>query len=227
MLKVDDSPAFEPKTALSNGMRPEDSNPDHRLRRPRSSTELPAQPFHSSRENYVAAPHAVCTRGGGSSVGRAPGRGPGGRGFESRPPPFALPGPVAQRTSAAFEAARGGSTPPGPPLQPRELEVVRDRSEERRGGELGGLDLERELVQLLPCGIRDRRRSTRRRRSGPSPRRARPAHGERHGLRRRDLRALVRCEGVGEDGPDRGKTLRRDHVLSTTARPRPPPAPAG
>ena len=34
-------------------------------------------------------------RGGGSSAGRAPGCGPGGRGFESRPPPF---GPVAQRT---------------------------------------------------------------------------------------------------------------------------------
>jgi hypothetical protein len=33
-------------------------------------------------------------RGGGSSVGRAPGCGPGGRGFESHPPPF---GPVAQR----------------------------------------------------------------------------------------------------------------------------------
>jgi hypothetical protein len=33
-------------------------------------------------------------RGGGSSVGRAPGCGPGGRGFESHPPPL---GPVAQR----------------------------------------------------------------------------------------------------------------------------------
>src|SRR6266542_6460738 len=35
-------------------------------------------------------------RGGGSSVGRAPGCGPGGRGFESHPPP-SEPGPVAQR----------------------------------------------------------------------------------------------------------------------------------
>ena len=32
----------------------------------------------------------LCRRGGGSSVGRAPGCGPGGRGFESRPPPLAL-----------------------------------------------------------------------------------------------------------------------------------------
>ena len=38
-------------------------------------------------------------RGGGSSVGRAPGCGPGGRGFESRPPPSEQTrGPVAQRT---------------------------------------------------------------------------------------------------------------------------------
>jgi hypothetical protein len=37
------------------------------------------------------------TRGGGSSVGRAPGCGPGGRGFKSRPPPLVQPGPVAQR----------------------------------------------------------------------------------------------------------------------------------
>src|SRR5262249_12711747 len=29
----------------------------------------------------------LCAPGGGSSVGRAPGCGPGGRGFESRPPP--------------------------------------------------------------------------------------------------------------------------------------------
>src|SRR5689334_1371026 len=29
----------------------------------------------------------LCALGGGSSVGRAPGCGPGGRGFESRPPP--------------------------------------------------------------------------------------------------------------------------------------------
>src|SRR6478735_6924636 len=29
----------------------------------------------------------LCRLGGGSSVGRAPGCGPGGRGFESRPPP--------------------------------------------------------------------------------------------------------------------------------------------
>ena len=37
-------------------------------------------------------------RGGGSSVGRAPGCGPGGRGFESRPPPSRVPG---RRTPAA------------------------------------------------------------------------------------------------------------------------------
>src|SRR5689334_1036844 len=30
----------------------------------------------------------LCRLGGGSSVGRAPGCGPGGRGFESRPPPL-------------------------------------------------------------------------------------------------------------------------------------------
>src|SRR5687768_2479630 len=35
-------------------------------------------------------------RGGGSSVGRAPGCGPGGRGFKSRPPPLVRQGPVAQ-----------------------------------------------------------------------------------------------------------------------------------
>ena len=50
------------------------------------------------------------TRGGGSSAGRAPGCGPGGRGFESRPPPW--PRSSADR-AAAFEAACGGSTPPG------------------------------------------------------------------------------------------------------------------
>jgi hypothetical protein len=32
--------------------------------------------------------YPVCARGGGSSVGRAPGCGPGGRGFESPPPPL-------------------------------------------------------------------------------------------------------------------------------------------
>src|SRR5262245_50702850 len=32
----------------------------------------------------------LCRLGGGSSVGRAPGCGPGGRGFESRPPPLRI-----------------------------------------------------------------------------------------------------------------------------------------
>ena len=36
------------------------------------------------------ASYPVSARGGGSSVGRAPGCGPGGRGFESPPPPLAL-----------------------------------------------------------------------------------------------------------------------------------------
>src|SRR3954470_25033072 len=35
------------------------------------------------------ASYPVLARGGGSSVGRAPGCGPGGRGFESPPPPLA------------------------------------------------------------------------------------------------------------------------------------------
>src|SRR5215203_6000292 len=37
-------------------------------------------------------PLSCSRRGGGSSVGRAPGCGPGGRGFESRSPPLTRPG---------------------------------------------------------------------------------------------------------------------------------------
>ena len=41
-----------------------------------------------STQGYPAPTRAtLCPLGGGSSVGRAPGCGPGGRGFESRPPP--------------------------------------------------------------------------------------------------------------------------------------------
>jgi hypothetical protein len=36
-------------------------------------------------------PATLSSLGGGSSVGRAPGCGPGGRGFESRPPPSRKP----------------------------------------------------------------------------------------------------------------------------------------
>ena len=36
----------------------------------------------------LASGYPASARGGGSSAGRAPGRGPGGRGFESRPPPL-------------------------------------------------------------------------------------------------------------------------------------------
>ncbi len=54
-------------------------------------------------------------RGGRSSIGRAPGCGPGGCGFESHRSP--LGSPQWPRSSAdraaAFEAACGGSTPPG------------------------------------------------------------------------------------------------------------------
>jgi GAF domain-containing protein len=44
----------------------------------------------------------VFARGGGSSAGRAPGCGPGGRGFESRPPPWlrTLPSPILQTVTA-------------------------------------------------------------------------------------------------------------------------------
>src|SRR6476469_7851713 len=95
----------------------------------------------------------LCRLGGGSSVGRAPGCGPGGRGFESRPPPMlverrALPGPVAQRTERQPSKLRAVvRLHPGPSFLRRELEVLRDRGEERRGGELRGLDLEREHVE--------------------------------------------------------------------------------
>ena len=79
------------------------------------------RPRHSPRRRCAARQAAILRlqRGGGSSAGRAPGCGPGGRGFESRPPPLRhatleRSGPVAQRSRAAgFEPACGGSTPPG------------------------------------------------------------------------------------------------------------------
>ena len=56
-----------------------------------------AAALHSRRATVSSSRAILSLRGGGSSVGRAPGCGPGGRGFESRPPPLDLTkGPVAQ-----------------------------------------------------------------------------------------------------------------------------------
>src|SRR5687767_5950591 len=49
------------------------------------------------RISATAAGYTADARGGGSSVGRAPGCGPGGRGFESRPPPSARPAANVRR----------------------------------------------------------------------------------------------------------------------------------
>src|SRR5205807_4832191 len=50
---------------------------------------VPGRPGEAARgEDLQGAAILSPLRGGGSSVGRAPGCGPGGRGFESRPPPF-------------------------------------------------------------------------------------------------------------------------------------------
>src|SRR5207244_1473668 len=49
---------------------------------------VPGRPGEAARgEDLQGAAILSPLRGGGSSVGRAPGCGPGGRGFESRPPP--------------------------------------------------------------------------------------------------------------------------------------------
>ena len=61
---------------------------------------VPGRPREPSRREDAHAARLSCPpRGGGSSVGRAPGCGPGGRGFESRPPPC--------RREAAKSASRG------------------------------------------------------------------------------------------------------------------------
>src|SRR6478735_5373143 len=52
----------------------------------------------------------LCRLGGGSSVGRAPGCGPGGRGFESRPPP-SLSERLERVARAANNAAREEGSP--------------------------------------------------------------------------------------------------------------------
>ena len=69
--------------------------------------------YWSAPSRVIGRPGLDCpVRGGGSSVGRAPGCGPGGRGFESPPPPL-VAGPCSSADrAAAFEAACGGSTPP-------------------------------------------------------------------------------------------------------------------
>ena len=77
-------------------------------------------------------------RGGGSSAGRAPGCGPGGRGFESRPPPLSPIYPLAARPrssadrAAGFEPACGGSTPPGAILQLLGMRRARSPTRDRR-----------------------------------------------------------------------------------------------
>src|SRR3954453_3516514 len=77
---------------------------------------------------------SLVRRGGGSSVGRAPGCGPGGRGFESRPPPTLvkvlasrpLPGP-AWALLTDVEYADGGFAPGAPRDDVEALVVVGDR----------------------------------------------------------------------------------------------------
>src|SRR5206468_2010068 len=89
---------------------------DHRRRdRPARRERPPRRPHDPDpgrprrRLTFEVRALSFPRRGGGSSVGRAPGCGPGGRGFESRPPPF-LP--------AALLASRGGG----------DAETLRERS---------------------------------------------------------------------------------------------------
>jgi hypothetical protein len=118
--------------------------------------------------------------GGGSSVGRAPGCGPGGRGFESRPPP--LHGPVAQRTERQPSKLRAVvRLHPGPFF-------------EARSG------LEGRRLRALPLGRALRRNGGR----GAARRSVEHAHDVR--VRVRDVdgsRLLVHCDsagaGAGED----------------------------
>src|SRR4051812_22492755 len=81
-------------------------------------------------------------RGGGSSVGRAPGCGPGGRGFESRPPPSILVKVLASRPLPGPAWAElddveylGGRLPEAVGSEPRQdveaLAVVGDRVDAR------------------------------------------------------------------------------------------------
>ena len=60
-------------------------------RAPASSFSRRRHPAPPSRRESERRPAILHARGGGSSAGRAPGCGPGGRGFESRPPPSRLP----------------------------------------------------------------------------------------------------------------------------------------
>src|SRR4051794_11683408 len=86
-------------------------------------------------------------RGGGSSVGRAPGCGPGGRGFESRPPPTLvkvlasrpLPGPAWTELDDV-EYADGGFSAGTPRDDVEALVVVGDR-------------VDGQVLELLP-GVR-------------------------------------------------------------------------
>ena len=66
-----------------------------RARRRRRATPAAPTPVLRRRPGYP-----VEERGGGSSVGRAPGCGPGGRGFESHPPPSRSGRAVGRRSSA-------------------------------------------------------------------------------------------------------------------------------
>src|SRR3989440_4687457 len=68
---------------------------------------VPGRPGEATRgEDLQGAAILSPLRGGGSSVGRAPGCGPGGRGFESRPPPS----PERARPSRFRLAARPHSS---------------------------------------------------------------------------------------------------------------------
>src|SRR5438067_10821550 len=69
---------------------------------------VPGRPGEAARGKRLQdAATLPLLRGGGSSVGRAPGCGPGGRGFESRPPPFVSATTVAGDVQFQSVARRG------------------------------------------------------------------------------------------------------------------------
>src|SRR5262245_10166376 len=94
-----------------------------------------------AQRGYLGWFHAtLCRLGGGSSVGRAPGCGPGGRGFESRPPPFWLShagaGCVYATGSVATRWLQLKTL--GPPTSPR-APSASEPTERARGSHWGGV----------------------------------------------------------------------------------------
>ena len=72
---------------------------------PRCSSRCRTSSSISTRRRSADARVPCRRHGGGSSVGRAPGCGPGGRGFKSRPPPsFAVVRPARDNTAMAEDA---------------------------------------------------------------------------------------------------------------------------